>query len=77
MVVGWNTVTVRKFETLSRPRLAVSHIYYRSLGPPNVDEETKLNDLVSLELRYIKNRPEIEVPDGWVADVVFALKRNL
>ena len=76
-VVGWNKVTVRKYETLSRPRLTVSHNYYRPAVPPKVGEETKLGDLVSLELRYIKNRPEIKVPDVWVADVVSALKRNL
>ena len=75
--LGWNKVTVRKFETLSRPRMAAGHNYYCSAVPPRSDEKTKLADLVSLELKYIESSPEIEVPDDWLADVVSALKRNL
>ena len=76
-VVGWNKATVRKFETLSRPRLAVGYNYYRSAIPPKADEETKLADLVRLELEYLENFLKIEIPDEWLADVVSALKRNL
>ncbi len=75
--VGWNKVTVHRFETLSRPRLAAGHNYYSSAVPPQFDEKLRLADLVRLELKYIENSPEIEVPDEWLADVVSALKRNL
>lgn len=75
--VGWNKATVRKFETLSRPRMAAGHNYHRSAVPPKAEEETKLGDFVRLELKYVENSPEIEVPDDWLADVVSALKRNL
>ena len=76
-VVGWNKATVRKFETLSRPRLAAGLKVFHSAVPPKSDEETKLGDLLQLDLKYIENSPEIEVPDEWLADVVSALKRNL
>ncbi len=76
-VVGWSKATVRKFETLSRPRLAAKHNYFGSAVPPQVEEKTKLSDLVHLELKYLEHAPEIGIPDEWLADVVSALKRNL
>lgn len=76
-VVGWNKTTVRKYEKLSRPRLAAGQNYFRGVVPPHANEETTLDDLLRLELFYNKNASEITVPDEWLADVVSALKRNL
>ena len=76
-ILGWSNTTVRKFETLLRPRLAASPNYFSSAMPPQADEKPMLADLVYLELKYIESSPEIEVPDDWLADVVSALKRNL
>ena len=76
-ILGWNKATVRRFETLSRPRLAAGHNYYNSAVPPQFDEKLRLADLIRLKLKYIENSREIEVPDEWLADVVSALKRNL
>lgn len=76
-VVGWSNATVRKYEALSRPRLAAGHNYFRSAIPSQADEKTKLSDLLRLELKYIENSPEITVPDEWLGEVLSALKRNL
>jgi hypothetical protein len=76
-IVDWNKTTVRKYEKLSRPRLTVSHNSYRTAVPPSIDEETKIGDLIMLDLAYTENAPNIEIPDDWLADVVAALKRNL
>lgn len=76
-VVGWSKTTIRKYEKLSRPRLTAQHNYFRKAIPPQADQETRLQDLIRLELAYNENGPEISIPDEWLADVVSALKRNL
>lgn len=75
--VGWSKATVRRFEALSRPRLAASSNYLRTAVPPQADEDVKLGDLVRLKVKFLENSPNIEIPDEWLADVVAALKRNL
>ncbi|MEP3296828.1 MAG: SIR2 family protein [Pseudoruegeria sp.] len=75
--VGWNKTTIRKYERLSRPRLTARDNYFRNAVPPRVDQETRLQDLIRLELAYNKDGRGISIPDDWLADVVSALKRNL
>ncbi len=76
-VIGWSKAMVRKFGNLSRPRLAASYNYFRSAVPPQADEDTKLGDLVRLEIKYLENSPKIDIPDEWLADVVAALRWSL
>ena len=76
-VVGWSKSTIRKFETLSRPRLAVGQSYRSTTVPPQIGEETKLGDLVRLKLKYLENSANLDIPDEWLADALSALKRNL
>lgn len=76
-VVGWSKTAIRKYEKLSRPRLTAHSNYFRDTVPPQADQETRLQDLIRLELAYNENGPDISIPDEWLADVVAALKRNL
>lgn len=75
--VGWNKTTIRKYEKLSRPRLGARDNYFRNAVPPRADQETRLQDLIRLELAYNKDGQGITIPDEWLADVVSAMKRNL
>lgn len=76
-VVGWASTSVRKYETLSRPRMTAGHNYFRSTVAPQADDETNLGDLILLNVAYTEDSPEIPIPDEWLANVVSALKRNL
>ncbi len=76
-ILGWNKTTVRKYETLSRPRMTAGHDDVCSTTAPQADDETSLNELILLDLEYTEGGCDIPIPDEWLADIVSALKRNL
>ena len=75
--IGWSKEIIQKYEDLSRPRLTKRNYDTPNVVPPQVDEETNLEDIMWLEPTYNKKTWAIQIPDEWLAEVVTALRRNL
>lgn len=77
-VIGWNEKTIRKYESLTRPRMKVSQNYFNYKAvPPKKNDITDLDRLLMREVVFIENQLEIEVPDEWLGNIVATRKRNL
>ena len=77
-VIGWNSKIIRKYESLTRPRMKVSQNYFNYKAvPPKKNDKTDLDRLLMREVVFIENQLEIEVPNEWLADVVAVRRRNL
>ena len=75
--IGWNKEIIQKYEELSRPRLTERNYITPNVVPPQVDEETNLEDLMWLEPTYNKETWAIQISDERLAEVVSTLNRNL
>ena len=76
-IFGWNNTTVRKFKTLFQPRILVNHNNCYGPIPPQKDEVTNLNHLISPSVVIDEYSTQIKIPDEFLGDVVAACKRNL
>ena len=76
--IGWNKNTIRKYESLTRPRMTASYNYLNDKAiPPQRTDKADLGRLLMREVVFTNCSRKIEVPDEWLADVVAARKRNL
>lgn len=76
--IGWNKNTIRKYESLTRPRMTASYNDSNNEAfPPQKTDKTDLERLLMLNVVFTNCSRKIEVPDEWLADVVAARKRNL
>ena len=73
---GWSRSVVRAYAACYRPYLKVEPPsgYPK---PPELQDEIRLSDLISLEVAYPDHTEEINIPDEWIAPVVVVLRKNL
>lgn len=71
---GWDYATIRK---CFRPYLKAKNACSRSPRPPEQKEDTRLQDLIHLDVEYPNSSQHTKIPDEWVAVAVRELRKNL
>ena len=74
---GWNNARLRRYAAIDRPYLKVRERYLTVPTPPLESEPFSLSEWLGLEVEYRDKRPDIEIPDEWLARVVEVRRRNL
>ena len=74
---GWNNARLRRYAAIYRPYLKAGKRYLSVPTPPLEGEPFSLSEWLRLEVEYRDKRPDIEIPDEWLARVVEVRRRNL
>lgn len=74
---GFDSASIRKFATLSRPYLSVEHSFNDDLIAVCLRDDIKLGNLIRLDVEHPKSPVEIIIPDELLLIVVRELRKCL
>lgn len=74
---GWDSGAIRRYAAIDRPYLKVERNYWSGPKPPEWKKDTRVRDLLLLDVEYPNSLNDAIIPDEWLALAVRELRKNL
>ncbi len=74
---GWGLAAVRRFTTIICPYLKAGPALMSKPVPPKKDTDSRLGDLVRLEVECPVLLDDVDIPDEWLEHVIRGLRKNI